>query len=102
MSRLLPAHVLLAAAALGLVASLALRFHGPAAPLLLGGVAGALVLPPTARLAGAAVLLALVGWWWGGVRLEALDRSSLRSEVGRAGRTLVEVTGEPRVGQFSQ
>ena len=39
-----------------------------------------------------------VGWWWGGVRLDALDRSPLRSEVDRAARALVEVTGEPRVG----
>jgi competence protein ComEC len=101
-TRLLPAHVLMIAAALGLAASLALRFRGPAAPLLLGGAAGALLLPPAARLAGAAVLLALVGWWWGGVRLDALDRSPLRSEVGRAGRALVEVTGEPRVGRFGQ
>ena len=72
------------------------------AAALLAGVAGALLLPPAVRLAGAAVLLALVGWWWGGVRLDALDRSPLRSEVGRAGRALVEVTGEPRVGQFDQ
>jgi competence protein ComEC len=101
-SRVLPAHLLLAATAFGLAASLLLRFRGPAAPVLMAGVAGALVLPPAARLAGAAVLLALVGWWWGGVRLDALDRSPLRSEVGRAGRALVEVTSEPRVGRFDQ
>jgi competence protein ComEC len=101
-SRPLPAHVLMAATALGLSASLALRFRGPAGPVLLSGVAASLLLPPAARLAGAAALLALVGWWWGGVRLDALDRSPLRSELGRAGRALVEVTGEPRVGQFDQ
>jgi competence protein ComEC len=99
-NRVLPAHILLAAAALGLAASLMLRFRGPAGPVLLSAVA--LLLPPAARLAGAAALLALVGWWWGGVRLDALDRSPLRSEVGRAGRALVEVTGEPRVGRFGQ
>jgi competence protein ComEC len=92
----------MAAAACGLAGSLALRFRGPAVPVLLTGAAGALLLPRAARLAGAAALLALVGWWWGGVRLDALDRSPLRSEVGRAGRALVEVTGEPRVGQFGQ
>jgi competence protein ComEC len=102
-SRLLPAHILLAAAALGLAGSLAVRFRGPAVvPVLLTGAAGALVLPPPARLCGAAVLLALVGWWWGGVRLDALDRSPLRSEVGRAGRALVEATGEARSGRFGQ
>jgi competence protein ComEC len=93
----------MAAAALGLAASLVLRLRGPTTgPALLACAAGALLLPPAARLAGAAVLLALVGWWWGGVRLDALDRSPLRSEVGRAGRALVEVTGEPRVGRFGQ
>jgi competence protein ComEC len=102
-SRVLPAHLLLAAAMLGLAGSLVLRFRGPAAPVLMAaGIGGALVLPPAARLAGAAALLALIGWWWGGVRLDALDRSPLRSEVGRAGRALVEVTGEPRAGQFDQ
>jgi competence protein ComEC len=101
-SRVLPAHLLLAAAAFGLAVSLIMRFRGPAAPVLMGSVAGALLLPPPARLAGAAVLLALIGWWWGGVRLDALDRSPLRSEVSRAGRALVEVTGEPRVGRFDQ
>jgi competence protein ComEC len=101
-SRVLPAHLLLAGAALGLAASLILRFRGPTVPMLVASVAGALLLPPPARLAGAAALLALVGWWCGGARLDALDRSPLRSEVGRAGRALVEVTGEPRVGRFDQ
>jgi competence protein ComEC len=102
MSRVLPGHILMGATALGLVASLALHPPGPVVPLLLAAVAGALLLPPAARLAGAAVLLALLGWWWGGVRLDALDRSPLRSEVGRAGHALVEVTAEPRVGRFNQ
>jgi competence protein ComEC len=101
-SRVLPAHLLLAGAALGLAASLILRFRGPTLPVLTVSVAGALLLPPPARLAGATALLALIGWWWGGARLDALDRSPLRSEVGRANRALVEVTGEPRVGRFDQ
>jgi len=101
-SRVLPAHLLLAGAALGLAASLILRFRGPTLPVLTVSVAGALLLPPPARLAGATALLALIGWWWGGARLDALDRSPLRSEVGRASRALVEVTGEPRVGRFDQ
>jgi competence protein ComEC len=101
-SRVLPAHVLLAALTLGLMVALAVRLPVPAAGLLATAVAAALLLPPAARLAGAAILLALVGWWWGGVRLDALDRSPLRSEIGRAGRALVEVTGEARVGRFDQ
>jgi competence protein ComEC len=98
----LPAHVLLAAAVVGLIASLAVRIGGPGPPLIALGAAVALLVPPAARVAGAAAVLALVGWWWGGVRLDAIDRSPLRTEVGRAGRALVEVTGEPRVGRFGQ
>ena len=104
MSRILPAQVLLAAAVAGLAASLVVRAHGPLvpAPLVAAAGAAALLAPGTWRLAGAAVVFALAGWWWGGVRLDALDRSPLRVEVGRAGRALVEVTSEPRVGRFDQ
>ena len=48
------------------------------------------------------LLLALVGWWWGEPRLDTLDRSPLSAEVGRAGRALVVVDGQPRVGRFDQ
>jgi competence protein ComEC len=102
-SRVLPAHIVMAAAAAGLAASVLLRLRGPGAAELLPAVAAAaLLLPPRARLPGAAVVLALAGWWWGSVRLDALDSSPLRVEVGRAGRAFVEVTGEPRVGRFNQ
>jgi len=101
-SRLLPAHVLLAAAAAGLAAALAARPRGPGAIGLLAAAVVALLLPPGGRLAGAAAVFALAGWWWGGVRLDAVDRSPLASEVGRAGRALVVVTSEPRPGRFDQ
>ncbi|NUR75596.1 MAG: ComEC/Rec2 family competence protein [Thermoleophilia bacterium] len=100
MSRLLPAHVLVAAAALGLVASDLLRLRVQAILELPAAAAGALLLPVAARLAGAVVLLLLLGWWWGSVRLDTLDRSPLLAQVGRAGHALVEVTGAPRVGRF--
>lgn len=102
MSRLLPAHLLIGAAAVGLAASNLFRVHWPVVPALPLLVAGALLLPRAARLAGAAALFVLLGWWWGGARLDGLDRSPLRAEVGRAGRALVEVSSEPRVGQFGQ
>jgi competence protein ComEC len=92
----------MAALALGLAASLIVRSGGSTVPALLLAGAAALLLPPRARLSGAAVVLALLGWWWGGVRLDALDRSPLRAEVGRAGRALVEITGESRAGRFNQ
>jgi hypothetical protein len=44
--------------------------------------------------------LALVGWWWGSARLEALDRSALLPRVGTAERALVAVTGPRRRSQF--
>ncbi len=45
--------------------------------------------------------LALVGAVWGGARLDALDSSPLRSEVGRAGRARVVVTGPARRSLFA-
>jgi competence protein ComEC len=103
-TRVLPAHVLAAALALGLAASNAVRLG--LAPLVLvaavGGLAIGLAAPRPARLAAIALLGVCVGWWWGDVRLDALDRSPLRVEADRSARALVEVTGEPRVGQFGQ
>ena len=103
MSRPLPAHVLVAALAAGLAAADAVRLRGPGgSALVVVALAGAAALPPAVRLGGAAVVLVVVGWWWGSFRLDGLDRSPLRAEVGRAGRALVQVTGEPRVGPFDQ
>ena len=58
--------------------------------------------PRSARIASIALLAVGAGWWWGGVRLDQLDRSPLRVDVDRSARALVEVTGEPRVGEFEQ
>ena len=55
---------------------------------------------PATRLALAAVLLALLGWWWGSARLDSLDRSPMLARVGQAGRAVVVVTAPPSVGQF--
>lgn len=100
MRRVLPAHVVAFAAALGLALSDAVRIHPPAVAAVLALVV--LVAPPPARLAAAAVLVGVAGWWWGSVRLDGLDQSVLRAEAGRAGRVLVEVTGEARTGMFEQ
>jgi hypothetical protein len=54
------------------------------------------------RAAGiAACLLAIAGWWWGSARLDRLDDSALRAEVGRAERAVVVVTAAPRGGRFA-
>ncbi|MGH3002448.1 MAG: ComEC/Rec2 family competence protein, partial [Gaiellaceae bacterium] len=105
MSRLLPAHVIVAAAVVGLAFSNLVRVG--LAPAALAGMVlatGALLVvpPPRRRLLCAALLVAVAGWWWGSARLDRLDRSVLRADVGLAGRALVVVTGEARVGAFDQ
>jgi competence protein ComEC len=102
--RVLPAHVLAAAAVLGLAASDLARLCVHAGTVLLGVVALLLALaaPQRARLPCAALLVAVAAWGWGSARLDALDRSPLSADVGRAGRVLVVVTAETRTGSFDQ
>ena len=104
MTRLLPAHLLAIAAVAGLAGANLLRLEPHSlAPLLLAAGAPALALsPPRARLATLAGLVAIAGWGWGSVRLDALDRSPLHALLGRGGRALLEVTGEARPGTFVQ
>jgi competence protein ComEC len=52
------------------------------------------------RLVALAAALFVAGWWWGSIRLDALDHSELRSEIGRAGPALLEVTGPSRRSPF--
>src|SRR5439155_21100309 len=101
-NRLLPAHVAVAAAVAGLALSNAIRIGIVAALVavaLAAFVAACAEEDARAPLAGLALVLA---WGWGSARLDALDRSTLRADVGRAGRFLVVVTGEPRRGAFAQ
>ena len=44
--------------------------------------------------------LALLGWWWGSARLDALDRSALRGYVDTSERTVLAVTGPTRHSRF--
>jgi competence protein ComEC len=98
-TRVHPAHVVAAAAVVGLAAANAVRLHTPlpVAVLTLAGVAAAL---PRAALA--ALAIAAAAWWWGSVRLDALDASVLRADVGRAASAVAVTTAEPRRGQFAQ
>ena len=66
----------------------------------LGLVAVSAALPSAWRLPVLCIALALVGWWWGSARLDALDRSALLPRVGTAERALVAVTGPARRSQF--
>ncbi len=52
------------------------------------------------RLVLLAILVALVGWWWGSARLDAIDRSPLLPKVGLAGRATVVVTAPVLEGRF--
>jgi competence protein ComEC len=87
--------------------------------LLAGGLCAGLAAANLARV-GPAVLVALVamaalasraatalacvaalGLWWGGARLDQLDRSALAADIGEAGRARVVVTAPPRRGRFA-
>ncbi len=95
-------HWLLAGLCAGIAAAVALRATwlglAASAPVL---ACGAALAPPRARFALLALALMLAGWWWGSVRLRALDRSVLAPHVGQAEDSLVVVTGPPRRGRFA-
>ena len=52
------------------------------------------------RIGALALALALSGLWWGGARLDALDRSVLVPRIGEVGPALVEITGPARRTPF--
>jgi competence protein ComEC len=95
-------HVLAGALCLGLAGSLALRAAG--IWMLLAAVGSAIasiaISDDRRRLGALAVALAAAGLWWGGVRLDSLDRSVLLPRVGEVGPALIEVTGPARRTPF--
>lgn len=103
MKGVLPAHVVAAAAVAGLCLAdfVRLRIGTPWLPALAAALALA-AAPRSAALALGALAILLAGWWWGSARLDALDRSPLLAEVGRAARVTAVTTAEPRVGTFEQ
>jgi ComEC/Rec2-related protein len=93
-----PPHSLLASLCLGIALANLVRL-----PLLAAVACLAVIVfaAPSGRpVATIACLLAVLGWWWGSARVDRLDESALRPEVGRAETTLVVVTGQPRRGRF--
>jgi competence protein ComEC len=94
-------HLLPAAACLGLAAANAAR-----APSGLGlvavcvGAAGAAARDDV-RFGLLVLALLVAGWWWGSLRLEALDRSALVAEIDTAARMVVVVTGPVRMGRYA-
>ena len=57
-------------------------------------------LDPASRPLALVAGLAVLGWWWGSVRLDRLDRSTLASYVNTSERAVLTVTGEPRPSRF--
>jgi competence protein ComEC len=93
-----PPHSLLAALCLGIAVANVIRV--PTLVALAAAASIGLAASSWRAVGTIACVLALAGWWWGSVRLDRLDRSSLRREVGRAERALVVVTASPRRGRF--
>ena len=101
MTRPLPAHVVVAACAVGLAVSDAARIHGAAAPAVAAGLVSALVAPVGwGRTAFLAALALVVAWWWGSARLDQLDHTVLAARIGTANRFVVVTTAEVRHGAF--
>jgi competence protein ComEC len=93
-----PPHSLLATLCLGIAFANLIRLPALAALALAGTVA--LAAAPTRSVTTVACVLAILGWWWGSARLDRLDYSLLRPQVGRAERALVVVGSAPRRGRF--
>ena len=102
---MIPAHLFMASIAIGLALSNAARVTRSLLTLGCAALAvGAVVYaaPRGRRVLSTALVLAVAGWAWGSVRLDALDRSPLRADIGRSATAIAIVTGEPRVGRFGQ
>ncbi len=94
-------HALVASLCLGLAASNAARL--PSVGLAAGvvGMAGlAAGVQSAHRMTVFAAALACAGWWWGSVRLAALDHSVLSGSVGTAERARLEVTAPARPSRY--
>src|SRR5205823_2586915 len=83
---------------LGIAFANLIRVPALAALALVGAVA--LAATPGRVVTAVACIVAILGWWWGSARLDRLDHSVLRPQVGRAERALVVVTAAPRRGRF--
>jgi competence protein ComEC len=96
-----PPNALVAALCIGLASANAARAPG------VGLAAGAVALAAAAacvdgdrRLVVLVAAFACAGWWWGSVRLVALDRSVLAPRIGTAERALVEVSAPARKTRY--
>ena len=95
-------YLLAGAACVGLAVSNAARVSALSVALLAAGsvLCAAVVADPRARIVLLALALFLAGWWWGSLRLDALDRSVLAPHVGEEAPARLVVTGPARTGSF--
>jgi competence protein ComEC len=94
-------HVLLASLCLGIASANVGRSGSATVPLLAAAAVSAAMVVAGLRLPLLVVGLALAGWWLGSARLDAIDRSPLSAEVGRAGTARVVVTGPARRSTYT-
>jgi competence protein ComEC len=92
-------HAYAAALCFGLAAANLIRGPTQVALLLAAGLA-AVTADRDARPLLLIVTLALLGWWWGSARLDALDRSVLLARVDTSERSVLVVTGPARRSTF--
>jgi competence protein ComEC len=94
-------HVYAAAVCVGLAGANVARAPALLALMLVVVVAAASTgLDPASRPLALVAGLAVLGWWWGSVRLDRLDRSTLAAYVNTSERAVLTVTGEPRPSRF--
>jgi competence protein ComEC len=93
-------HVFLVCVCLGLAAANLARGAWPAVAAAACVAGGASVAVGERRVWLACATLALLGWWWGSARLNALDRSVLLGRVDTSERTRVIVTAPARRSRF--
>ncbi|MGH7358268.1 MAG: hypothetical protein ACREJR_05575, partial [Candidatus Rokuibacteriota bacterium] len=96
LGRVPAAHLLVGALCCGLTLALVARISSPLLALAAAGLVGLALAGERHRAFLLAAALVAAGLWWGAVRLEALDRSVLAAEIGRAGLARVVVTGPAR------
>jgi competence protein ComEC len=96
-----PSQLLAGSLCLGLAAANVARVQTVLPLTLVALLGGAAVASRRNRRLGLlAVALTLVGWWWGSVRLDALDRSLLTSRLDTAARVRMTITGPARRGKY--
>ena len=95
-------HALVAALCVGVASANAARIPWAGLAAVAVALAAAAALGDgERRLVLLLAAFACAGWWWGSVRLAALDRSVLAPRIGTAERALLEVTAPSRKTKYA-